>query len=379
MRQIVLLLWFFSLSTIIHSQQTLKKNLTHDNQEREYILYIPASYTGDSPVPLLFNFHGYTSSASDQMAYGNFRTIANTEGFIVVHPQGSIFNGNTHWNVGGWTIGSTADDIGFTEAMLDALIADYNIDETRIYSTGFSNGGYFSFRLACELKDRFAAVASVGGSITPLIAGNCNPKSPMPILQIHGTDDGVINYNGGIWSWSIFDLMQYWTGHNNGDITPKTTTIPDNNPNDGSTVEHLVYEGGDRGTTVEHFKVIGGKHTWPGTNIGTNGVNKDINASEEIWKFFSRFDINGKIGTTSLEDISEDAISFILSPNPVSTVLNIKTNTSEILEYHLLSISGEILISDVIHQNSYDLDLSELTSGMYILSINEVNHRIVKL
>ena len=161
--------------------------------------------------------------------------------------------------------GSTADDVGFTESLLDSLTSEYNIDLTRVYSTGFSNGGFFSFLLACQLSHKFAAVASVGGSMTPLIYNNCNPTHPTPILQVHGTDDGVIPYNGGAWTWPIDDLLQYWTGYNNGNTDPITMAIPDNNTSDGSTVEHIIFGGGDVGTTVEHFKVTGGMHTWPGT------------------------------------------------------------------------------------------------------------------
>ena len=212
MRQLIILFSFLGLSTSCFSQETINGTITHNNLQREYILYVPANYTGGSAVPLVFNFHGYTFTANDQMQYGDFRTIADTEGFIIVHPLGTLFNGNTHWSVGGWTTGSTADDVGFTESLLDTLTSDYNIDLARVYSTGFSNGGFFSFLLACQLSHKFAAVASVGGSMTPLIYNNCNPTHPTPILQVHGTNDGVIAYNGGAWAWPIDDLLQYWTG-----------------------------------------------------------------------------------------------------------------------------------------------------------------------
>ena len=78
--------------------------IAHDNSEREYILYVPESYTGDKPVPLVFNFHGYTSYASQLLEYADFRPIADRAGFILVYPQGAIFEGATHWNVGIWEI-----------------------------------------------------------------------------------------------------------------------------------------------------------------------------------------------------------------------------------------------------------------------------------
>ena len=225
-----------------------------------------------------------------------FELLLILQGLLLSILRALYSTGNTHWSVGGWTTGSAADDVGFTEALLDSLTNEYNIDLTRVYSTGFSNGGFFSFLLACQLSHKFAAVASVGGSMTPLIYNNCNPAHPTPILEVHGTDDGVIPYNGGAWTWPIDDLLQYWTGYNNGSTNPVTMAIPDNNTSDGSTVEHFIFEGGDVGTTVVHFKVTGGLHTWPGTTLFTGpGTNQDINASDEIWKFFSRYDINGLI------------------------------------------------------------------------------------
>jgi polyhydroxybutyrate depolymerase len=265
----------------------------HDGLQREYILYVPSSYTGDEPAPLVFNFHGYGSNATDQMWYGDFRPIADRRGFLIVHPQGTLFEGVTHWNVGGWTAGSTVDDVGFTEALIDFLSSEYNIDSARVYSTGMSNGGYMSFLLACQLSERFAAIASVTGSMTPETFNDCSPQHPTPIMQIHGTSDGSVPYGGNVWSKSIDDVIQYWVDSNHCNPTPTVTALPDTDPTDGSTVEHIVYYDGDRDVNVEHFKVIGGGHTWPGNPFGGGSTNYDIDASEEIWRFFSRYDING--------------------------------------------------------------------------------------
>jgi len=149
------------------AQQTINGTLEHDGLMREYILYVPANYTGTEEVPLLFNFHGYGSNASQQMFYGDFRPIADTEGFIIVHPMGTVDNtGTTHFNVGWGT--STIDDVGYTEALIDDLSSNYPIDAKRIYSTGMSNGGFMSYTLACELSDRIAAIASVTGTMNSM-------------------------------------------------------------------------------------------------------------------------------------------------------------------------------------------------------------------
>ncbi len=264
-------------------------SILHDNLQRSFILYVPESYTGNEAVPVVFNFHGYTSNAAEQMNYGDFRPIADTAGFLVIHPQGALLDGNTHWNVGGWTLASTIDDVGFTDALLDHLDENYNVDLTRVYSTGMSNGGYMSFLLACQLSSRITAIASVTGSMTPETYRDCDPQHPTPILQIHGTNDNVVPYNGGAWTRSIDDVLAYWTDFNNCTSTAATRDLSNTSTADGSTVDHVNYDCSASETSVEHYKVSGGGHTWPGTVLSGPGTNQDMDASAEIWKFFSRY------------------------------------------------------------------------------------------
>ena len=294
MNQIKILLLLLVFTFPISAQQTINESIIHDGIQRNYIVYIPEIYDGSSAVPLVLNFHGYGSNATQQMFYGDFRDIADTEGFLLVHPEGTLSNGNQFWNVGfPGTTSSTIDDVGFTEALIDELANSYAIDLDRVYATGMSNGGFMSFLLACQLSEKIAAVASVTGSMTPGTFNDCNAQHPTPVLQIHGTNDSVVPYDGNsIWTLPIVDVVSYWVNYNNCDTTPTTTTFPDLDLSDGSTVEHSVYEDGDLGSTTEHMKVIGGGHTWPGSIINTPGTNQDIDASMEIWSFFSRFDIN---------------------------------------------------------------------------------------
>ena len=285
---------------ISFGQQTLNESIIHDNLQRDYIIHIPSSYNVNTPIPLVFCFHGYGSNASTIMSYTNFNYISDTAGFIVVYPLGTLLQGTTHWNVGGWTTGSITDDVGFSISLLDSILNEYNIDDTRVYSTGMSNGGYMSFLLACQMSDKIAAIASVTGSMTPQTYNACNPQHPTPILQIHGTNDQVVPYLGDpTWTESIDNLLQYWVAYNNCDLALiEITAIADINQFDGSTVEYIVYNGCDNFVTTEHFKIYGGDHDWPGA-----WGNMDIDASAEVWKFFSRYDINGFIGTnTFIED-----------------------------------------------------------------------------
>ena len=299
MKKLLLIILFTPI--IGNGQQTLNESITHDNLERDYIIHIPSSYNINTPIPLVFCFHGYTSNASTIMSYSNFNYIADTAGFIVVYPQATLLQGSTHWNVGGWTTASTVNDVGFSISLLDSISNEYNIDPERVYSTGMSNGGYMSFLLACQASDKIAAIASVTGSMTPQTYNACNPQHPTPILQIHGTNDQTVPYLGNpTWTESINDVVQYWVSYNNCNLNADTTLLPDLVLGDGSTAEQIVFAGGDNSITTEHIKIHFGGHDWPGV-----WGNMDIHASNEVWKFFSKYNINGLIvNTTLIENIN---------------------------------------------------------------------------
>lgn len=359
--------------TLTYAQQTINGSIIHDGIQRDYILYIPAIYDGGTEVPLVFNFHGFGSNANEQMLYGDFRDIADSEGFLLVHPEGTFFNGNQHWNVGGFTIGSTVDDVGFTEALIEELAGLYTINLDRVYATGMSNGGYMSFLLACQLSEKIAAVASVTGSMTPETFDACSPQHPTPILQIHGTNDEIVPYNGASWSRSIEEVMTYWVNYSNCDEPPSTTVFPDIDPTDGSTVEHIVYQNGDNNVTTEHMKVLGGRHTWPGSAYNFPGTNQDISASMEIWEFFSRFDINGTLSTGDYNDQS-----VTIYPNPTRSTINLSFNFYERLNYTLFSATGQKLISGSLESSDSQIDLSNLPPNIYYLVIENQTYKISK-
>jgi polyhydroxybutyrate depolymerase len=369
---------FLLIPVCLISQQTINGYIMHQNMKRDYILYVPASYTGNEAVPLVLNFHGYTSNATAQMGYGDFRPIADTANFIIVHPQGMMFNGNTHWNVGGWTVGSSADDVGFTAALLDTLAAHYNIDADRVYSTGMSNGGYMSFLLACQLSDKIAAIASVTGSMTPETFNACNPQHPTPIMQIHGTTDGTVPYNGAVWTKAIDDVMDYWIQFNSCDNTADTSAFPDINVLDGSTAEHHVFDNGNHEATAEHIKITGGGHTWPRTGPAGAGTNRDFDATMEIWKFFSRYDLNGLRGTNPIEDLSDDKSQGMIYPNPATKTLHINLNSSKNTAYQLFDLNGKLIQSGSIPGRAHVLDLSALAQGMYTLRLRNHGYRVLK-
>jgi polyhydroxybutyrate depolymerase len=365
MKYSLYLLFAIFFADVCNSQQVINSTVSHDGIDRNYILFIPASYDASTPAPLVFSFHGYSSNAALNMNYTGFTAIADTAGFILVHPDGTLDGSATsHWNVGGWTVGSTVDDVGFTNLMIEEISANYNVNANRIYSTGMSNGGYMSFLLACQLSDRIAAIASVTGSMTPQTYTACNPSHPTPVLQIHGTADGTVPYEGSpTWSYGIEDVLSYWVTYNNCNTTPTITSMPDINTGDGSNVDYFVYDGGDNGVTTEHFKVYGGDHDWPGV-----WGNMDINASIEVWKFFSKYDINGLIAGVDETTIVDEIKVF---PNPATDLISIHMEASEDLSYEITSTNGKYIQDGVITVSNQWIDVSKLTPEMYFLKIED--------
>lgn len=368
---------FLFATLYTNAQQILNETMLHHGVTREYIVYIPAIYDGLNPVPLLFNFHGYGMSANDQMTVLNMRAVADTAGFIIVYPQGTLHWGSPHWNVGSWTLGSNADDIGFTEAMIDKLATNYDIDLKRVYSCGYSNGGYFSFELACQLSDKIAAIGSVGGSMSTETYTSCNPLHPTPVVTIHGTVDATISYDGATPtnSKSLADVNSYWANFNNIVDPPAISTLSNINTSDGSTVELSRYNNGDNCTSLEHYKVIGGNHDWPGS-----WGNMDINSDEVIWNFVSQYDINGLIGcaTNSINENNITHENYKVYPNPVNTKLTIDIGFAEQKEFRLYNPIGELVLSGVLDAQVNTIDLSLLAPNVYILNIENQSIRLIK-
>ena len=303
-----ILLLVLGTNFLLLSQQVTEASFLHNNLERSYILYVPDSYDSNSSTSLVVNLHGYSSNAGQQMIYSNFYPIADTAGFILVHPQGTIDdNGFAFWNSGLFGESIEIDDMGFLSNLIDTISSQYNINQDKIYSTGMSNGGFMSYKLACELSDKIAAVASVTGSMNESQINSCFPQQSTPVLQIHGTTDLVVLYEGNefLETLPVEDVVSFWVNFNQCNSEPILTNVPDVNILDLSQAEHYLYDGGLNGSSVEFYKIINGGHTWPGALIPLTGnnTNQDINASEKIWDFFQKYSLNGLIDSNS--DISE--------------------------------------------------------------------------
>ena len=268
---------------IFCSQNENGITLSHDNITREYILFVPQSYS-NQPVPLLFNFHGFGDTAEQYINYADMRSLAESEQFILVYPQGSCLDGSSHWNpclVEGDNK-STTDDLGFVEAMIDDISSNFNIDSERVYAIGYSNGGMMAYGLANYKSNLITAVASVSGSMLDC-AGTIS--RPVPVIHLHGTSDGVIPFNGSSDYNSVQSTLDYWINFNNTSVNPITSTYSDQ----GMSIEHYLYNDGDNNVSVEHYKYIHGGHEW------FNNSFQGQNTSKLIWNFVSKYNINGLI------------------------------------------------------------------------------------
>ena len=278
-----------------YQTRILRCSLTHKGLNRYYFIQQPHP-EAEGLSSVLFNLHGYGSNALEQMAYTNFNDLADTKenNFILIHPQGAPLNtvltsSSSHWNSGGWTIGSTVDDVDFINTIIELVSQKYNLNQERIYSTGMSNGGFMSYHLACNLSSKIAAIASVTGSMSIQTYESCNPSHPTSILQVHGTIDSTVPFRGNsdLGMKSINDVMDYWKLYNACDTDP--TSIVTDYFDIEISIQHDTYLNCLNDIHVELYKIEGMGHRWP------NKQRYGISATEKIWEFINLYDINGKI------------------------------------------------------------------------------------
>ena len=260
---------------------------------RDYIYYHASSAPANSPLVMVF--HGYGGNAQDIMDYSEFNALAEEFGFAVCYPQGTedSFN-STFWNVGyDFQSGETVDDVVFVEELIDTLSAQNSLSSENIFSTGMSNGGDFSYMLACVSSETFKGIAPVAGMMLQHIIDTCNQIREVSILEIHGTNDNVTPMAGdptNIDGWgaypSIPNTIDYWVNRY-GLTDVSSTTFPDVDPTDGSTVSSDKYTEIGSCSQVWLYTVDGGGHDWPGA-----WGNMDISASREAWLFLDQLCAN---------------------------------------------------------------------------------------
>ena len=267
-----------------------KFTIIHNGEKRKYTVFLPQDFNPVTKHPLVLNIHGLGANRKQQEKYSRMNKVADKEGFIVIYPYGN----RHYWNTGvlkePYITGR--DDVGFINKILDTVIQEYNVATDSIYATGLSLGGYFSHRLACEMGNRIAAIASVGGAMSDSTNNNCSNPRPIPVLQIHGTKDPIVKYNGFRRSMPVEKTVAFWAKRNSCSSSD-TVLIPDICSKDQTTASLIKFKC-DSKAPVWFVKIHNGGHTWPGTRIDylfLGKTNMDFKASELIWEFFSQFSL----------------------------------------------------------------------------------------
>ena len=278
----------------LSSPGTRELTLKVGNDNRTFRLHVPPA--GSSrPYPLVIALHGAASNGKQTEALTGLSPLADKKGFVVAYPDGE----NRIWRY--WNLGEGKKDFQFISDLMDALVKAGTADPQRIYLTGISNGAYFSNALAIEFGDRVAAIAPVAGTINKLVGRVAKPKRAVPVCYWHGTDDRVVGYDGTDFiskhevSLGAEDCVKWWAEKNGCPKAANVEKLENKAPDDGTTVERWTYSGP---APVVFYKISGGGHTWPGMPAAgekiLGKVCRDVNASEVIWEFFSKYSLPNK-------------------------------------------------------------------------------------
>jgi polyhydroxybutyrate depolymerase len=250
---------------------------------RQYLVHVPSKYDGTAAVPLVLDFHGFTSNATQQRGISGMVAISDREGFLLVHPDGV----NNAWNAGMCCPGAAPDDLEFVRAVVAAVSSQANVDASRVYATGLSNGGAMSQRLACDAADLFAASAPMAFPVPFKPLSQCHPVRPMPVLTFMGLVDVLVAYDGLVFP-SAAATQDFWH---------------DVNGCDGATPDAVVVRGASRCETFTSCRdgVESGLCSITAATFGGSPfdghilyVNDDFVLSEVAWAFLSRFRLPAK-------------------------------------------------------------------------------------
>lgn len=293
------------LYKIPNDPNTFTRTIVSHGLERTYRIHIPSSLPQNSTPALVFVLHGGGGTGEGMertLTRGGFNTLADQYDTIVVYPDGFEKN----WNDGRKNVSDPAhqqniDDVGFFNDLIVNLSNEFNIDPDRIFVTGISNGAMMSYRLACAIPEKIAAIAPVAGALPiDLLPYNISDV-PISICVISGTHDPLVPWEGGQIGFprnprgivlSVPESVLFWVAHDNCSTSSDSTLLPDTDPADHTWVQRDIYTNGTNGPEVILFTIYNGGHTWPDgyqylpeSLIGR--TTRDINANTVIWEFFS--------------------------------------------------------------------------------------------
>ncbi|HTO06435.1 MAG TPA: alpha/beta fold hydrolase [Myxococcota bacterium] len=271
---------------------------------RHYLLHLPPDYARHVPLPLVLAFHGGGGDAKDFQRAAGLDAQADALGWAVAYPDGSgkLDHRLLTWNAGtccGEAQAEHVDDVGFAVALLADLARDLDLDRTRIYAVGHSNGGMMAYRLAAREGARIAAVVSVAG---PDMSDSFPSGPPVPVLHIHSVDDPRASYAGGESRTlafishhqsfrSVDDTLARWRGR---DGCTGEGKVVDQRKLESHSAELVDFGPCANGADVLLWRMHGPGHGWPGGHSWLSALvigpeTKVIRAAEEIFRFLPRF------------------------------------------------------------------------------------------
>ena len=283
-----LLLSIIALALIISCKKSKYNSeyfkLNFGGEKRQYLVHKPDNFDTQTNKSLVIALHGGVGSPKNIEDQSQLSVLSDKEGFLVCYPKGY----KRTWNAGGCcgkAVEKNMDDVGFISALIDQLIADYNIDPKRVYITGMSNGGFMSYRLACELSGKIAAIAPVAASMN---VNSCNPTNPVAIIHFHSEVDSNVPYLGGIgdgisdhYNPPVDSVLNVWSSKN-GCPNPFFTTF-------GNKFETRTWNSCLDSTEIQVYLTKDGGHSWPmgiKPRKKADNVSTVVNASEVMWAFF---------------------------------------------------------------------------------------------
>ncbi len=370
------LLSFVLICLICFDLQAQLQNFQHDGMTRKYIHYSPENVPENAPLVVVM--HGYTGSANDIQSYSEMNDVADEYGFAVCYPQGtSDFFGQKFFNVGyDFHDDIEVDDVDFIVKLVEYLQTTHNLSAENIFATGLSNGGDMCYMLACEAANTFKAIAPVAGMMLETITVECEVENPMPVFEIHGTNDDVTYFEGDINNedgWGAYPdiptTIDFWVNAN-ACTDLEIDTLPNISPNDGSYVISEKHLNGINGNEVWLYKIVNGEHDWPGA-----WGNMDISASVEAWLFFERF----LSFSTATNDIFSEKETLVISPNPVSDLAYLQVSENRVGEkYVVFDIEGKKIKTGIISSTKTKISFDMLAKGLYFINVGNENALSVK-
>lgn len=283
-----------NIKTLSTGAQISHNKIQFNGKAREYGIYIPSG-SENIRLPLVIFLHGAAGVVWPEMIDSYFCKLAEREKFIFLQPQGvlttGLSNNITHWdahNTQPW------NDVAFITSIMDSLEKQGLIDLNRIYVSGMSNGGYMTYTVAEKLQDRIAAIAPISGLMDNAVFASYDMRKPMPLCYMHGTADQTVKIEGDNYSVSWNTILSYWIDNNEASDNPAVTELPDINSYDNSTVTLFEYPSYSGRGDIVFYRINNGVHSIPGVEYPAN---MDINAFEEIWKFFKKHTLQNHFNT----------------------------------------------------------------------------------